>query len=103
MLERFTHATFAPLLGEVFRLHLDENRVLDLQLTTATELGNQSWQAPEREGMRQPFSLLFIGPPGIVLPQRIYRLDHEALGALEIFLVPIGSDAQGVKYEAVFT
>jgi hypothetical protein len=102
MLESFTHATFAPLLGEVFRLQLDENRVLDLRLSTATELGDKSWQVPERDGMRQPFSLLFIGPPDILLPQRIYRLENATLGALEMFLVPIGRDAQGVQYEAIF-
>jgi len=33
------------------------------------------------------------------LPQRIYRVEHERLGAIDLFLVPIASD----RYEAVFT
>jgi hypothetical protein len=38
-----------------------------------------------------------------VLPQRIYQLHHQRLGALDIFLVPIKRDANGTTYEAVFT
>jgi hypothetical protein len=37
------------------------------------------------------------------MPQRIYRLQHEELGQLELFLVPIGPDADGMCYEAVFS
>ncbi|MGC3988450.1 MAG: hypothetical protein QM796_01950 [Chthoniobacteraceae bacterium] len=53
-------------------------------------------------GFRAPFSLTFRGPSGLYLPQGIYRLEHEAMGALEIFLVPIAPDAQGSHFEAVF-
>jgi hypothetical protein len=37
--------------------------------------------------------------PDPPLPQRIYRVEHAELGAIEIFLVPIAAD----RYEAVFT
>jgi len=37
-----------------------------------------------------------------VLPQRLYRLEHNGLGELDIFLVPIGKDEQGVSYQATF-
>jgi hypothetical protein len=52
---------------------------------------------------RDPFRLEFLGPTDPILPQRIYRLEHEALGALDIFLVPIARDAGGTTYEAIFT
>jgi hypothetical protein len=51
---------------------------------------------------RPPFSLVFAGPPGTVRPQGIETLENEQLGPLEIFLVPIGQDAEAVRYEAVF-
>ena len=35
--------------------------------------------------------------------QSIYRLEHAGLGALEIFIVPIGRDAESTTYEAIFT
>jgi len=56
-------------------------------------------ELPREPGGRSPFSLEFQGGPNPPLPQRIYRLEHHDLGAIEIFLVPIASD----RYEAVFT
>jgi len=53
-------------------------------------------------GARPPFSLVFLARDPRVLPQRTYRLDHNDIGAMEIFLVPIGKDAQGVSYQAIF-
>jgi hypothetical protein len=41
--------------------------------------------------------------PGVVLPQQIYSLDHASMGRLSIFLVPIGADAGGTQYEAIFS
>jgi hypothetical protein len=53
---------------------------------------------------------VFRGPLEPILPQGIYRLEHEHLGALELFIVPIGpnknaNSAEGptaMLYEAVF-
>jgi hypothetical protein len=40
------------------------------------------------------------------MPQAIYPLEHQALGRMEIFLVPIGPDPRGkrkgMQYEAAF-
>lgn len=52
--------------------------------------------------LRQPFSLIFRSATQLILPQRIYRLLNAATGPLDIFLVPVGRDAQGVSYQAVF-
>jgi hypothetical protein len=52
---------------------------------------------------RLPFSIVFLGPLEPVLPQRIYRFEHEALGTFELFIVPIGPDESGMRYEAVFS
>jgi hypothetical protein len=49
------------------------------------------------------FSLIFTAPRGPWLPQAIYPIRHAALGAMEIFLVPIGSVAEGNGYQAIFT
>ena len=49
------------------------------------------------------FALTFVAKGAPVLPQAIYSVGHPALGALEMFLVPIGPMAGGMGYEAVFT
>jgi hypothetical protein len=37
-----------------------------------------------------------------VLPQAIYDLEHDALGHLDLFLVPIGPSQGGMRYQASF-
>lgn len=86
---------FEPRVGEAFVIAA-ESATVELGLHSALALG-------EWPGGRQPFSLTFRGPPEPELPQAIYRLEHADLGALEIFIVPIGKDAGGMLYEAVFT
>jgi hypothetical protein len=90
-LEALTTADFAPLLQERFRISAGD-QAFDTQLVEVTEI-------PRESGGRAPFSLVFQGGPDPPLPQRIYRVEHERLGVLEIFLVPIAADG----YEAVFT
>lgn len=58
-------------------------------------------QANEQSGMER-FSLFFDGPLDRYLPQRVYRLTHEAMGEIDIFLVPIEKKANAFRYEAVF-
>lgn len=48
------------------------------------------------------FSLMFRGPAQPLLPQATWTLEHAELGALAIFLAPVGRDAQGVQYQAIF-
>jgi len=48
------------------------------------------------------FSLFFRGPLAAQCNQGIHALHHEKLGSFDLFLVPIGPDAQGMRYQAVF-
>ena len=65
--------------------------------------GGQRAGRPGPDGQqRRQFSLVFRAPATQVWPQGTYGLSHEELGELELFLVPIGSDAEGVRYEAAF-
>lgn len=90
--DAFTLARFEPLVGSRFTLRLDDASALPARLIEARAGGGP---AP---GGRQPFSLTFEAPAEPALPQRIYRLEHEQLDALEIFLVPVAR----THYEAVF-
>jgi hypothetical protein len=46
---------------------------------------------------------VFRGPKKPELPQKIYKLEHDKLGTFELFLVPIGLDKEGMRYQAIFT
>jgi hypothetical protein len=37
------------------------------------------------------------------MPQRIHPVEHDRLGRFELFLVPVGPDHIGMRYEAIFT
>ena len=97
MLESLTHESFRPHLGSAFRAEYAPATSAMLTLVEVTVLGGAA------TARRQPFSLLFRGPRAPVLPQRIYRLEHERMGALELFIVPLGPDGDGLRYEAIFT
>jgi hypothetical protein len=100
MLESFTVETFSGHVGETFRIHPDISNPLDVELISATSLGEESESAGSDR--RQPFSIVFRGPRNLLLPQRIYRMAHAEIGSFELFLVPIGPDEKGLQYEAVF-
>jgi hypothetical protein len=85
---------FTPCVGQVFRL-AHEGGALEFLLLRADLT---SARASQRAG----FSLEFLGPGAPVLPQQTYGLEHSALGILEIFLVPLGRQEGGMRYEAVF-
>jgi hypothetical protein len=103
MLDSFSYSTFADRIGETFRLQIDAARSVDIVLTTATDLADNDWGYPATDDRRTPFSVVFVGPSDVVLPQHNYRLESDTLGSFDLFIVPIGRGAGGVRYEAVFT
>lgn len=99
MLDPLELSSFAPHVGERFALRRAEPGAapLDLVLLEANALAHGEGRP------RTPFSLVFRGPVQPVMPQSIHRLEHAAMGTLDLFLVPIGRDPQGIRYEAIFT
>jgi uncharacterized protein DUF6916 len=91
-----TEKEFSQHLNTKFRAHLEEGDVVDLELTQV-----KPYLKGAQEGMEQ-FSALFRGPTEPRLPQRIYSFKHDQMGEFEIFIVPIGLDDHGIRYEAVF-
>ena len=96
MLQDLTHASFEEHLNTPFRVHFGGEAPLEVVLYQVRL--HEAHGGPRK----QPFSLYFQGPRQPVLPQQIYRLEHEKMGTMEIFLVPIGPEGQGMGYEAVF-
>ncbi|MDQ1357504.1 MAG: hypothetical protein QOG44_1877 [Acidimicrobiaceae bacterium] len=94
-LSALTADDFERCKGETFAVPDGDSEPTDLMLTVVSRLG-------QHRGHRDPFSLLFVGSPTPFLPQGLYHLDHPVMGELELFLVPIGADRDGVTYEAVF-
>src|SRR4051794_6557449 len=100
--EPFTLASFAPLLGDRFQLVVSGSDVIDLTLLEADGDRPRSDEQVDAGAGRSPFSIVFRGPLEPVLPQRIYGFRNDTLGSFELFIVPIGADDDGIRYEAVF-
>ena len=90
-------AAFSALVGETFCLEERADDRVEFELEEATAL-----KAHRGVPRQNPFSLVFRAPPTCRLPQAMYALRHEELGEIHFFLVPIGSDEEGVFFEAVF-
>jgi hypothetical protein len=100
-LEWLTYDHFGGRVGERFDVAVVDGPALAMQLIDATEGTEPGGPGPDGQERRQ-FSLVFRGPATAVLPQSTYQLSHAELGELDLFLVPIGPDAEGMRYEAAF-
>ncbi|MFL6197051.1 MAG: DUF6916 family protein [Thermoanaerobaculia bacterium] len=98
MLQDLTPASFEAQLGTVFHIHSGDAGPLGVKLHEVKR--HERHPGPRSE----PFSVYFLGALRPILLQGIYRVEHAAMGTMEIFLVPVGPDpkGQGMVYEAVF-
>lgn len=93
MLDALSYEELAAQVGTTFTV-TDTPDQLDLELIEITERRATAQQ--------EYFSLIFRGARESILPQKIYQLQHERLGAGALFLVPIGASAETAEYEAAF-
>jgi hypothetical protein len=77
--------------GSEFRLADSD---MQLRLVEVTE--------KKAAGVQEMFSLLFCGAKDKFLSQGTYDLTHDTLGSVTLFLVPVGLDENGYRYEAAF-
>ena len=92
----FTKATFLPYVNTVFRIYPDSSKVLKTTLVSVGDIG----PVPDQKAAgRECFVLKFRGTEP--LRQHTYRIEHEALGRFDLFLVPAGKNKKGVYYQAV--
>jgi hypothetical protein len=87
--------SFSEHVNTKFRLYHEQGpEPVEMELISVTDLGSTPRQTQ--------FSCIFLAPHPAPVYQSIFRVEHEHLGTIELFLVPVGMDQQGVKLEAVF-
>ena len=89
-----THEEFTQHVNTKFKVQVDENNSVDLELTEISELKLYPRQ--------EEFTIVFRGPSDAFLDQGVRYFKHDRMGEFEIFIVPIKQDADGYYYEAVF-
>lgn len=98
MLEKLSVDNFEDLTGQAFRLRHDHLPDTEARLVQVQPLSDQPGPAG-----RTPFSLLFACDDHAEPAQSMFSLEHESLGGVDVFLVPVGRDERGLLLEAVFT
>jgi hypothetical protein len=94
MPENYSLEYFSGLVGEKFLLH--GLPIPDLEIILQQVVRHEITKNLDS------FSLFFLGPDQPVLPQATYSTLNSTIGQLDIFLVPVARNADGVLYEAVF-
>ena len=92
MLAVLTSRDFAPHLHTRFRVAELAN--YELELAEVSDSSN---------AQLEQFSLIFTGAASPWLNQGLYQLAHSQMPECELFLVPLGPDEKGMRYEAAFS
>lgn len=85
---------FAEALGGSFTMAVAEGHDVVLELKEVSEIRERPHQ--------QAFSIVFLAPESQFIEQGLYDLRHEGLGAMQLFLVPVGMKEGRRLLEAVF-
>jgi hypothetical protein len=100
-LDQISYENFAGLVNTDFHVWIDAQHSVPLKLSEITP--RQVIATGGSKGVSyESFALLFLGSAEQVWPQQIYGLESAALGRFELFIVPIGRDANGTRYQAAF-
>jgi hypothetical protein len=94
MEEPLTIRDFAPNIHTRFHVSRPQIEDYELKLEEVTDHSN---------AQLEQFSLIFAGILSPCLPQGAYKLTHPQMPECELFLVPIGPDETGMRYQAIFS
>jgi hypothetical protein len=87
-------AAFVGHVDSDFTVDAGQDAPLAMRLVDVEDMGS----TPEREA----FALHFHAPQEMPPHQGVYRVEHDELGAMDVFLVPVGREDGRLVLEAVF-
>ncbi|HEY0426274.1 MAG TPA: hypothetical protein VGC76_00580 [Pyrinomonadaceae bacterium] len=85
---------FASHLNTKFRVFFDGEQATEVDLIEVTKLR----QKPRYEA----FAVIFLAPNSTPPLQKLCKVEHDALGTMELFLVSVAQSEKGLSFEAVF-
>jgi len=100
-LDQLRFEDFAGLVKATFAVESGPGVTHQLELADATPRRLTPSGRPGGLSYEQ-FTLVWLGPADRLLPQRMYWFENPTLGRFELFIVPVGHDANGIRYEAQF-
>lgn len=94
MTKEITRDEYAACLNTDFMVEVSPELKVSMKLTEVTELSERFHQ--------QSFSLIFTAPDNTLAGQGQFSVEHETLGTIELFMVPIGKDSKGMLFQSLF-
>ena len=94
MLENWTKESFQQSMHSCFEIDVPGQGRQNLELVELTDYPSSAAVVA--------FSAIFRGPRELPFGQGSYAIFHPGMGQADLFLVPIGREADGMRYEAVF-
>lgn len=98
-LQDLTYENTHQYAGDTFHLPFDTGVTIDLVLEEVVVVMEKHLNPRMK---RDAFAWHFIGPRTPMLRQNTYVMQHDTMGVLQVFIVPIGASEDGVRYEALF-
>src|SRR5262249_17901754 len=97
-IETMSPDDFLPHVGKVFRVKEGRH---ELTLTSVDVRRLEEWEA--KTAPRQPFTLIFSGPPGALLPQGMYTFEVADGPVFELYMIPVQTPTIARQdYQSVF-
>ena len=93
--ETLTRTSFEPHLNTTFRVVHDGAETFELELIEVADKTPAGFPGEQ-------FSLLFKESSDLMLLQQSCTLEHPEMGQIILFLVPVGQQKDGYRYEAFF-
>lgn len=88
---------FESLIDNSLKIHFNDDYILQAEVIAVSDGMTYA------ESIRTPFSVIFrTDQKNQYFEQGTYPVIHPKKGSIPIFLVPLGPDDKGMKYEAVF-
>ena len=98
MTEQLTPDHFRPHVDKAFRVQGTHHAFTLVRVDTRKR---EDWE--HETGLREPFNLIFRGPPGDVMREGLYTLDVEGGPSFELYVIPIFTPARDRQdYQAPF-
>jgi hypothetical protein len=94
MTEQLTLEDFSKNLNTKFKVYRSDEEIFEAELIKVFDLRNDE--------ILNTFAVEFLFPPDFGIEQRIFKMEHPALGTMELFIVPHGKNETGIRYEAIF-
>ena len=99
---RLTEETFLQYINTRFRIQISPLTAVNLELIRVSRRAPSSSAKPAKTPKLDCFSVVFRGPSKTALESKTYQVEHNQMGAFDLFIGPVNEHSKQRLYEAVF-